>query len=149
MYRLWDRKTGAEPGAIKRGGRLAFSDDGKRLAITSSNHAELWRLERDSSATSRDQKITLAEPMDMIILPYFQWKLRVFFDTSIFTPGGRKLLISAGPTVIWERPERQKYQLRIPNGESFFAFSPHGRIMAMSGVDGLRLWKLPVPVVFG
>ena len=86
MYRLWDRKTGAEPGAIKRGGRLAFSDDGKRLAITSSNHAELWRLERDSSATSRDQKITLAEPMDMIILPYFQWKLRVFFDTSIFTP---------------------------------------------------------------
>lgn len=160
FVRLWDRKTGAELGAIKAWdpksakqpgdvwkvirvyGRVAFSDDGKLLAIASFSHAELWRLDRDSSGTSQGQTLTLDGPMDMIILPYFTELVKPI--APIFTPGGRRLLLGYGWTVIWDWTERRRTLLSIPFGHKFLAFSPDGRTMATSGRDGVRLWKLPV-----
>ncbi len=166
FVRLWDRKTGAELGAINRGGWPVFSDDGKLLAISTRTHAELWSLERDSSGTSQGQTLTLDGPMDMIILPYSNPPLMGFINlySSIFTPGGRRLLHSAGSTVIWDWTERRRTPLSVPNAEGparvvgelawwrgldsnqhrFLAFSPDGRTMATSGRDGVRLWKIPV-----
>ncbi len=160
FVRLWDRKTGAELGAIKAWdpktaketgsiyeairayGRVAFSDDGKLLAIASDSHAELWRLDKDSSDTSQGQTLTLDGPMDMIILPYLaKLGLPVF---PIFTPGGRRLLLSYRRAVIWDWTERRRTLPSVPFGDAFLAFSPDGRTMATSGRDGVRLWKLPV-----
>ncbi len=156
FVRLWDRKTGAELGAVNRRGKPVFSDDGKLLAIASGIHAELWRLGRDSSGTSQGRKFTLYGPMDMIILPYIyfsphRWlgyfphhlRLGIWRDSTSFTPGGRRLLHSARSTVIWDWTERRKTPLAIPIGDAFLAFSPDGRTMATSSLDGVRLWKLP------
>ncbi len=151
FVRLWDRKTGAELGAINRGGKPTFSDDGNRLAIASLNHAEWWSLDRDSSGTSQGQTLTLDGPMDMIILPYSNPPLKgiilyssIFTPSLIFTPGGRRLLNRAGSIVIWDWTERRRTQLPIPIGGTFLAFSPDGRTMATAGRDGVRLWKIPV-----
>ncbi len=148
FVRLWDRKTGAEVGAVNRVGKPAFSDDGKLLAIASWTHAELWRLGRDSLGTSQGQKLALDGPMDMIVLPYFYlqrhlWGLSRAVSPS-FTAGGRRLLHSAGSTVIWDLTERRKTPLAVPSGDKFLAFGPDGRTMATAGADGVRLWKLPV-----
>ncbi len=142
--RLWDRETGAELGAIERGGRPAFSDDGSLLAIASMDHAELWRLDRNSPDALQGQTLSLDEPMDMIILPYFARDRWFSPDTSRFTPDGGRLLHSLGATVIWDWTERRKTPLPVPLGETFLAFSPDGRTMATSGADGVRLWRLPV-----
>ena len=143
FVRLWDRKTGAELGAVNRRGKPVFSDDGKLLAIASGIHAELWRLGRDSSGTSQGRKFTLYGPMDMIILPYiyfgyFSPQLRLGFwtESTSFTPGGRRLLHSARSTVIWDWTERRKTPLAIPIGDAFLAFSPDGRTMATSSLSG-------------
>ena len=155
FVRLWDRKTGAELGAVRPWDRkpgkklrdfnvhrrVAFSDDGKLLAIASAGHAELWRLDRDSSGTSQGQTLTLDGPMDMIILPYTMGALAHPF---IFTPGGRRLLHSGRIGIAWDWTERRRTQLSVPRGNEFLAFSPDGRTMATSGRDGVRLWKLPV-----
>ena len=144
FVRLWDRKTGAELGAVNRSGKLAFSDDGYLLAISALDHAELWRLGRDSLGTSQGHKLTLDGPMDMIILPFFDRNRWLLPHTSRFTPGGGRLLHSAGATVMWDWTERQRTLLPVPIGETFLAFSPDGRRMATSGQDGVRLWALPV-----
>jgi len=157
FVRLWDRKTGAELGTVNRGGkpvflsndekRLAFSDDGKLLAITSWTHAELWRLGRESSGTSQGQKLTLDGPMDMIVLPYFFFQdyggIPVHAVSPSFTRGGRRLLHSAGSVVVWDWAERRNTPLPIQRGDQFLAFSPDGRTMATSSPQGVRLWKLP------
>jgi len=148
--RLWDRKTGAELGAINRGGELAFSDDGKRLAIASGTHAELWRLGRESSGASQGQKLTLDGPMDMMLSPYY-FNLPPFFKhmrrgkhSLSFTPGGQKLIHSSiDLPVIWDWAKRRNTPFAIPRGDIFLAFSPDGRTMATSNKDGVRLWKLP------
>jgi WD40 repeat protein len=148
--RLWDRKTGAELGAINRGGVLAFSDDGKLLAIASGTHAELWRLGRESSGASQGQKLTLDGPMDMMLSPYY-FNLPPFFkhmrlgkQSLSFTPGGQKLIHSSVDLpVIWDWAKRRNTPFAIPRGDIFLAFSPDGRTMATSNRDGVRLWKLP------
>lgn len=112
--------------------------------FTSTDHAELWRLNRDASGASRGQALDLDQPMDMIIPPCFARDRWFSPDTSRFTPGGGRLLHSLGATVIWDWTERQRTPLPVPIGETFLAFSPDGRTMATSGADGVRLWKLPV-----
>ncbi len=155
FVRLWDRKTGAELGAVNRGGRPTFSDDGKLLAIASRTHAELWSLERDSSGTSPGQNLTLDGPMDMIFLNFGERRRFPYPYSSSFTSGGRRLVLGFAPfgpildlsarsIVIWDWTERRRTQLPIPIGGTFLAFSPDGRTMATSGRDGVRLWKIPV-----
>jgi WD40 repeat protein len=144
FVRLWDRETGAELGAIERAGWPVFANDGELLAIASTKHAELRRLNRDASGPSRGQTLTIGEPMDMIVLPFFN-RYRWFFPyTSRFTPGGGRLLHSVGATVIWDWTARRRIPLPVPLGDAFLAFSPDGRTMATSGQDGVRLWALPV-----
>ena len=108
------------------------------------DHVELRRLDRDSSGTSQGQTLALDEPMDMVILPYFARDRWFIPFASSFTPGGGRLLHSAGATVIWDWTERQRTPLPVPIGEAFLAFSPDGRTMATSGAHGVRLWQLPV-----
>ncbi len=144
FVRLWDRETGAELGAIERAGWPALSNDGELLAIASTAHAELRRLNRDTSGTSQGQTLTLGEPIDMIILPYFARDRWFFPYTSRFTPGGGRLLYSVGATVIWDWDERRRTPLPVSIDDTFLAFSPDGRSMATSGADGVRLWQLPV-----
>ena len=150
-----DRKTGAELGAVNRGGRPTFSDDGKLLAIASRTHAELWSLERDSSGTSPGQNLTLDGPMDMIFLNFGERRRFPYPYSSSFTSGGRRLVLGFAPfraildlsarsIVIWDWTERRRTQLPIPIGGTFLAFSPDGQTMATSGRDGVRLWKIPV-----
>ena len=145
FVRLWDRETGAELGAIERHGWPAFSDDGELLAIASTAHAELRRLNRDTSGTSQGQAITIGEPIDMTILPFFARDRWFSPHTSRFTPGGGRLLHSFGATVIWDWTARQRTPLPVPIGDAFLAFSHDGRTMATSGQDGVRLWALPAP----
>ena len=48
--------------------------------FTSTDHAELWRLNRDASGASRGQALDLDQPMDMIIPPCFardRWFSRI------------------------------------------------------------------------
>ena len=150
FVRLWDLKTGAQLGTINRCCVPVISDDGKLLAITSPSHAELWHLDRDSSGTSSDQKLTLDGPMDMIIMPYFRhapW-MRFRPGPPHFMSEDRGLLHSVGSPVIWDWTERQKTLLRIPVGDTFLAFSPDGRTMATLSQVGVRLWRIPGESLF-
>lgn len=148
FVRLWDRNTGAEMGSVKSFGKPAFSDNGKLLAIASSIHAELWRLNREPSGTSRGQRLAVDGPADMIVFPYFylqpHHRLNLWAVSPGFTPRGDWLLHSAGSTVIWDWTEGRKTSLATPIGDTFLAFSPDGQTMARSSADGVRLWKLPV-----
>jgi WD40 repeat protein len=147
FVRLWDRKTRAELRAVNRSGIPVFSDDGKLLAIGSRYHAEVWRLGRGAAGKSQGQKFTLDGPMDMTLFPYFEFfrsdDFRFFPHSFSFAPGGRRVLLSIGPAMIWDWTERRKTALAFPIHEEFLAFSPDGRTMATSSPQGVRLWKLP------
>ena len=70
FVRLWNTTTGDELGVINRNGKLAFSDDGKLLAIASSARTELWRVGEVGSDGSLGQTLAEDEPMDMTVLPF-------------------------------------------------------------------------------
>ena len=147
FVRLWNTATGDELGVINRNGKLAFSDDGKLLAIASSAHAELWRVGQVGSDGSLGQTLAEDEPMDMTVLPFDShlrgFRLSLFSPSPNFTPGGRRLLLNLGAAVIWDWAESQKTQLSIPEAGAFLAFDPTGQAMATWSPDGIRLWKLP------
>ena len=147
FVRLWNSATGGELGAIIRNGKLAFSDDGKLLAIASSAHAELWRVGRVGSDGYQGQTLAEDKPMDMTILPFElhlrRYPLPLISPSPNFTPDGRRLLLNVGAAVIWDWADSQKTPLSISEAGAFLAFDRAGQAMATWSPDGIRLWKLP------
>lgn len=158
FVRLWDRRSGAELGVVRRDGVVAFSPDGKFLAIASDARAELWRLVRDISDPSPGRGIRLEGPRAMFVLPFLpskgelkKWKGR---PSLSFTPDSRMLVVGAGVAVIWDVVEGRRLWRFLPGirySRSFFsgnsildlAISPDGQTMVTASGDGVRFWKLP------
>jgi len=138
--RLWDLASSTELGVINRGGKPAFSADGRLLAIATGSHAELWQLDRDKLSGG---EFILDQPLDMTILPFFARSSWFYPATSKFTMDGARFLHSAGPTIIWQWTEGRQTELSIPPGETFLAFDSEGKVMATYGQSGVQLWKIP------
>ena len=146
FVRLWDAKSGTRLSAVETGGTPIFSVDGTRLAIVNSAFAELRRLEPVAAATSQHPQIHVSDPEDMIILPYFSYRLHEALSprSSRFSADGKAIFISVGPTMVWNWRERRKSHLSIPGGQRFLAFEPLRRTMATIDSDGvLQLWEIP------
>jgi WD40 repeat protein len=145
LVRLWDVESRTQLAALEIRGRPVISGDGTKLAIVNPAYVELRRLEPTAAATSKDPEAVISEPLDMILLPYFSYRAHeaIFPTSSVFAADGTALLVSIGPTMIWQTSAQRKSQVSIPEAERFLAFGPRGRMLATFGQDGVRFWKVP------
>jgi WD40 repeat protein len=128
------RPVPAAPALIARltadgpfGRALAFSPDGRTLAVAGRHRISLWDLDRET-------RTVLATPE----VPFSS-------DAVAFAPDGRTLAAAAGARVVlWDLASRtRRASLRLPAGMAGnlgpLAFSPDGRVLAAAGDGGILL----------
>jgi WD40 repeat protein len=109
------------------GRALAFSPDGRTLAVAGRHRISLWELDRQT-------RTVLATPE----VPFGS-------DAVAFAPDGRTLAAAAGDRVVlWDLPSRtRRASLRLPAGMvgnlGPLAFSPDGRVLAAANDGGILL----------
>jgi WD40 repeat protein len=109
------------------GRALAFSPDGRTLAVAGRHRISLWNLDRGT-------RTVLASPE----VPFGS-------DAVAFAPDGRTLAASAGARVVlWDLASRtRRASLPLPTGMvgnlGLLAFSPDGRVLAAANDGGILL----------
>jgi WD40 repeat protein/tRNA A-37 threonylcarbamoyl transferase component Bud32 len=129
--KLWDatRPPGCEhpPGEVARGGySVAFSPDGKVLAMAKPPHVYVWDTAGGRGATA---------------LPDLQdWDVSVAFspDGKTLATGGIGAVARLWDVATWQR----RLELRGHKGKIWsLAFAPDGRVLATGSADGtVKLW---------
>lgn len=135
--RLWDRVTARQMRTVNapKANCIAFSPDGKTLAIGGPDSVELW------DATGRERVHTFKG----------HWGASARFPQGLvkavaFSPNGKILATAADDSVVrlWDTTSRRELRsLDTAKVEiSSVAFSPDGRWVAAGCLDGTaRLWK--------
>jgi WD40 repeat protein len=109
------------------GRALAFSPDGRTLAVAGRHRISLWALDRGTRTV-----------LDTPEVPFSS-------DAVAFAPDGRTLAASAGARVVlWDLPSRtRRASLPLPTGMvgnvGLLAFSPDGRVLAAANDGGILL----------
>jgi WD40 repeat protein len=153
VLRLWESRSGTELASFEARGIPVFTSDGSELAIANPAYAELRMFSELSAESSSRSKITVSDPTDMIILPYFSFRPHeaIFPRDATFREDDGALLMSLGPTVIWNWREGKKASLAFPfepdilnldSRERFLAFGPRGHSLATFGSDGVHFWSI-------
>jgi WD40 repeat protein len=156
--RLWDPATGTELVRIPRPGHLAFSPNGRRLAVATPGHVEMWRVVTRGGAGQGHPEPVVEGPVEMFILPVvtlLRGRRPSFRALSVaFSPDSRLIAACAGGASIWDLETSQQIWRIVPGGESTLnqpfgsgriydcAFTPDGKSLATAGDDGVHLWDL-------
>jgi hypothetical protein len=144
--RFWDVATGKEVRQLDNDQPffgMAFSADGKRLALGGQQRVEVW-----DAATGDDVRVFTGAPNSL-------------YRTLAFSPDGKTLAVSGVDTTVqlWEMATgKERWHVRLPadpaapnqpyfrgfvQGVSALAFAPSGRFLAAGGNDrAVHLWDL-------
>jgi WD40 repeat protein len=131
VFRLWDIDSGKQRGPYKfeKVQKLAFSPDGKTLAVCGGERLALW----DVAAGKEIQALT--RPKDYVF-------------SSMFSPDGKRLLCVAYRAIVLWEPATGKQDLlweaEPDKGENnqVATFSPDGRQVAFRCKDQIILWDV-------
>jgi WD40 repeat protein/tRNA A-37 threonylcarbamoyl transferase component Bud32 len=175
MVKIWSTSTDREVATLAHAGdglyhALAFSDDGRALAVSGERKVRVWNLagttERQALAghsggvtsvvfspdgtrlasTSKDQTVRIWDPATGRLcrtLPGYSHRV----ETAAFSPDGRMLATGdrGGRIRLWDT--RSWAELDAPRDEGLgeaisVAFSPDGNHFAGSGDKGMTIWRL-------
>ena len=141
---VWDRASRAvvKVAAVGRitGGAVAFSSDGRQVAIAGLEEVMLWDVEGQGTPRS-------------LALPHSRWLFQGPGPTGLaFSPDGRRLAMGGWGVAVWELhdPLHPVYAAK-PVWVSSIAFNADGTILAAGDADGtvdrFKLGASPRPLV--
>jgi WD40 repeat protein len=175
LVKIWSTSTNREVATLTQSGdglyhRLAFSDDGRALAMSGERRVRVWDLagtpERQALAghsggvtsvafspdgtrlasTSKDRTVRIWDPVTGGLCRTLSGYSHNT-ETAAFSPDGRILATGdwGGRIRLWDT--RSWAELGAPRDEnlggiSCVAFSPDGKSLAGSGEKGMTIWRL-------